>query len=330
MLINEILLHNIILAEINQNVKFNPTKANVYNTFNSLNTRCFNDSLPMCDIEMITDRKYLGYFHYDGVNGNQLINPKISINQAYQYTMSEFESVVAHEMIHYYLAYNGQDMSCDHSNYFHTLASQINSQLGLNINDTVDVTNMAYNNQQVQISSQLLGYMNSYLNTLKQYLGGIKNESKGKNGTLAQFYTNLYQFTQNIINSLQRCIKKRSLNEDIGQTAIQGVQTLIPLQPVNDLINGYEEYSNKTKNWMTDGRMDNNYSQYGKNGANNSNNNTSGLIYLLYNVYPKIKTQYQKCSMGYNSLIVTNEFRILDDLKSKIDAETNNAQGGNP
>ena len=108
---------------------------------------------------------------------------------------------------------------------------------------------------------------------------------------------------------------------------MQSIQTLVPLQPVTNLINGYNEYSNKVKNWMTDGRMGNYYSQYGDKALNNK---SGGLIDLLYNVYPKIKSQYQKCGMGYNSLIVTNEFGILDDLKNRIDTEINNAQGQQP
>ena len=34
--------------------------------------------------------------------------------------------------------------------------------------------------------------------------------------------------------------------------------------------------------------------------------------------------------MGYNSQVITNEFTIIDDLKTRIDAEINNAQGQNP
>lgn len=320
--VNENVLRQIILTEVNQNVRFNPTKAHVYNTFEAINRACFRGKLPMCGIKMISDRKYLGYFHYDEIIGNQLENPVISINENYQYTINEFESIVAHEMIHYYLAYYGIDIKCKHGNEFHNLANQINSRMGLNITDTVDISQMTYGRQNQQLSAQLLGYMNSYANSLKQYLPQIKNESKSKNGRLAEFYTTLYSFTENLVYALQRCVKKRSLNEDVGNL----VQQVLPFKPVNDYVNGFRDWYNDAARWFSmDGDSRNRRGQgYG------AQMNSTDLIGLLYNVYPNIKKQYQKYSMGYNSQTITNEFTMIDDLKSKIDAEINNAQGQNP
>jgi hypothetical protein len=314
-------LHKIIISEVNQNVRFNPTKVHVYNAFESINNACFNGKLPLCNIKMISDKKYLGYFSYEELVGNRIIDPTISINASYQYTIKEFESVVAHEMIHYYLAYYGIDVKCKHGNEFHSLASQINSSMGLQISDSVDVSQMSYSKQQFQISSQLLGYMSSYANSLKQYLPQIKQESKGKNGRLATFYSDLYIFTENLVVALNKAVKKRSLNEDMWQQ-------MIPFKPVNDYINGFRDWYNKSNRWFNslgDGGYD------GKSKYSNSNGvKSSDLIGLLYNVYPNIKKQYQKYSMGYNSQVITNEFTIIDDLKTRIDAEINNAQGQNP
>ena len=90
-------------------------------------------------------------------------------------------------------------------------------------------------------------------------------------------------------------------------------------------MHGYRNGYNKTQRWLT------NQNGYGNNMANNTfGGNNGGLIYLLYNIYPNLKKQYQKISIGYNSQVITNEFTVLDDLKSRIDDETNNAQGQNP
>ena len=324
MVLSEKKLHDIILSEVNQNVRFNPTKAHVYNVFGTINKACFNGQLPMCAIKMINDKKYLGYFSYSNVVGNRIANPTISINQAYQYTMLEFESVVAHEMIHYYLAYNGFDIKCKHGNEFHSLASKINASMGLQISDTVDVSQMTYQKQKIQISSQLLGYMDSYMNSLKQYLPQIKQESKNKGKRLYEFYANLYEFTENMIYALKKAISKRTLNEGL-------MQQVLPFNPIWDAVNGFKKYYNKTNNWIDKNLAqngNNNQWQYANAYSNGSGNNS--LIDLLYNVYPNIKKEYQNYSMGLNSLVITNEFTILDDLKSRIDAEINNAQGTNP
>ena len=339
--INEELIHRIIISEINQNVRFNPTKVHVYNIFNEINGSCFRNRLPLCNIQMLSNKKYLGYFSYDGINGNKLNNPTIYINPNYQYTIKELESVVAHEMIHYYLAYFGIDVNCKHGNEFHSLASQINSRMGLQINDTVDISNMGYSKQQMRISAQLLAYMNSYANSLKQYLPRINQESKNKNGRLATFYSELYSFTSYLVSALNRAVKKRSLNEGFWQKALSMggdalstvanditngmTQKVLPFKPINYMVNGFRKGYNNGQRWF----QRNNGTNTQRNGGNGLQRDNS-LTSLLYFVYPKIKRQYQNFSMGYSSQLVTNEFTIIDDLKTRIDAEINNAQGNKP
>lgn len=307
MILNEEFLHKIIISEIDQNVRFNPSKAHVYNTFNTINKNCFNGKLKPCNIQMISDRKYLGFFNYDGIKGNKLINPTISVNYKYQYTIKEFESVVAHEMIHYYLAYFGIN---NHGYEFQSLANKINRTMGLQISDTVDATQMGYNNQQLQVSGQLLGYMNACAKALNQYLPKIKQESNGKNGNLTEFFSTVYEFTYNLINALNRCISKKSLNEDL-------IQKVLPFKPIDDFRYGFKKYYAMAQNWIN-----------GKNGnttySNSGTISNTDLIGLLYSVYPKLRTKYQR--LGYKSTVITNEFKSIDDLKVRIDAETKNTQ----
>jgi len=337
-------LHRIIITEIEESIKINPTEVNVYKIFNEINSNFFGENpLPMCNIKMITDKRYLGYFKcYSDANGNGMTNPTIMINKMYQLTIKELESIVAHEMIHYYLAYYGVDKNCRHIDEFHRIASEMNKQLGLSITDTVDVTNTQYGNMgnKQSMSTELLGYMNSYLQSLTQYLPKISEECKGKSGNVLNVYRSFYYFTQNIIAALKRCIAKRSINEsfadsakmignnltnnvtnsftdNVKSTISNGIQSLIPIRALNGITNG-------------SGR--NEYYNSNANGNNNNNNNTSNekLIYLLYNYYPKLRKQYENISQMNPSQTIANEIKILDDLKTRIEAETKNAQGNNP
>ena len=48
--------------------------------------------------------------------------------------------IMVHEMIHYYLAYIGEDMRCRHGRKFKSLAEKLNREYGLHIEKRVDIS----------------------------------------------------------------------------------------------------------------------------------------------------------------------------------------------
>ena len=58
----------------------------------------------------------------------------------YDFTEQQFVDIMVHEMIHYYLAYFGQDRSCKHGKKFQEMAGRLNSDFGLHITSGVDIS----------------------------------------------------------------------------------------------------------------------------------------------------------------------------------------------
>ncbi len=315
MKINESLLRGIILNEINNAIRFNPNRAHLYKLFATINRQCFQRKLPMCGLVIKSMNGKLGLFSYEGRdNRGKLINPKIFINGDYQYTMEELEGLMAHEMIHYYLAYNGMDPRATHGKEFKDMANRISQMLGVPITDEIDTSNIPIGQTNtLGISPTLLAYMKSYKGSFENYLPKIKQEGKNKDGEMRQFYNAICFFTKDLIYALDRAINKRSLNEANF------------MKPINDFISGYKRGYNATLNALVGN------DNYGfKNVYNNpyySYSNMNGesdkktLIDLLYNHYPPLRRKYEKNAMGYSSNLISTLFATVDDLKARIDNE---------
>ena len=69
-----------------------------------------------------------------------LYNFSISITDYYDFTMEQFDDILVHEMIHYYLAYTGLDKRIRHGKEFKKMARKLNLNHGLNITSTVDLS----------------------------------------------------------------------------------------------------------------------------------------------------------------------------------------------
>lgn len=70
-------------------------------------------------------------------------NPKlatISISDYYDYNEDEFESLMVHEMIHYYLAFTGKDTKVTHGTKFMEMAERLNNEYGLKVDKKVDAS----------------------------------------------------------------------------------------------------------------------------------------------------------------------------------------------
>ena len=225
MIINEEYIHRLIIEEVNNSVLFRPTEANVIEAFNEINKSCFRGRLPLCNISLELPQNYVGYFHYDGINNYGLVNPLLCVNGNYSFTMLIFKSVVAHEMIHYYLAWTYRNSDCFHGELFQEWANFINSKLGLNITEEVDTRELQYGTDDASqtttddntniINNDVIGNLRNYYNAIKKYYSELETDVLKSNGNTAisNFIKTLSTFCTALLNALERCVSKQSLNE---------------------------------------------------------------------------------------------------------------------
>lgn len=342
MVLSEEYIRKIILQEISNAISANPTEYDLSMSFDKINNSFFNGCLPKCQFNLQLDKDYMGLFKYDGINAENetLINPIISVNGAYQYNTLQLDSIMAHEMIHYYLAYAYIDMQCTHGEAFQHMANEMNSELGLNIEEEVDTGNIQYKQSEENMfepSKELLAYMQSYMNSFAKYAAQMKkglNDNSIINATqnnyVVLFIQNLLTYTNAMVNALQRCVNSQSINEANGST-MNGTQL------VNDFKRGFRKGYRFTKELLYQifsfkrGAKTKN-ATYDSNGNLKTNKNIT-LVELLYSVFPTIEKNYEDInSQSENALnkfaYVTNVMTCSKELRDRIDAEINEFNNG--
>ena len=113
---------------------------NILAAFQSFNHKYFNDELPIPKVVIRHSYRTLGYFHCELDWNGGIINPIIEMTDNYDYTESQFRDILVHEMIHYYLVYNGKDKRCHHGKEFKKMSNDFNSRYGMNITSTIDLS----------------------------------------------------------------------------------------------------------------------------------------------------------------------------------------------
>jgi len=113
---------------------------NILAGFQYFNHKYFNDELPIPIIAVSHSYRTLGYFHCDFDIWGNITNPTIEISDNYDYLESQFDDILIHEMIHYYLVFNGKDKKCHHGKEFNKMAKEFNANYGTNITPTIDLT----------------------------------------------------------------------------------------------------------------------------------------------------------------------------------------------
>ena len=106
--------------------------------FRQYNTNYFNGVLPMPRIEIIHSFKYFGYFYSDICN-NTTVNPVIQISDNWEYEEYQLKDIMVHEMIHYYLAYVGKDITGSHGYEFYRMSNDFNMKYGLYITERINM-----------------------------------------------------------------------------------------------------------------------------------------------------------------------------------------------
>lgn len=117
---------------------------NMLLTFDECNMKYFEGKLPVPMFDLLHSFRTCGYFHCDYEQvwfSKKLYNFCISMTDYYDFTPKQFVDILAHEMIHYYLAYFGLDKSCSHGREFKKMAKRLNQTYGLNITKHLDISN---------------------------------------------------------------------------------------------------------------------------------------------------------------------------------------------
>lgn len=90
--------------------------------------------MPIPMFDLLHSFRTCGYFNCDYEQGwfsRTLYNFRISMTDYYDFTPKQFEDILVHEMIHYYLAYFGIDKSISHGREFKKMAKRLNQAYGL-------------------------------------------------------------------------------------------------------------------------------------------------------------------------------------------------------
>ena len=116
-----------------------PSKFNLISNFHYFNEEYFGGVLPLPKLVIRSSYRTLGYFHCDVDCYGNITNETIEISDNYDYNESQFRDILVHEMIHYYLLYEGLDTKCKHGKEFKKMANDFNSKYGMNITSTINL-----------------------------------------------------------------------------------------------------------------------------------------------------------------------------------------------
>lgn len=321
---------NRILSEIS-NTRYVPNIMKVDNEFKTLNQLLFNNKLPIPKFNITNDTKNLGFFSYTNVN-NTVTQPHISISAAYDYNDNDLDSVLAHEMIHYYLALKGIDMQGTHGTDWQYLANQFNTQYGLNISEKIDTNGYGQNNNPIQLDPQTKQALENYLKAFQTNYTQIMSETQqySQNTQInpqldlaKRAIKVILPFISAVINALQRCIQKQSLNE-----AQDLLRLWNPFNIANTFVNNYNKWGRRF------GKVARANSTNSRRGANNNNANTKNqnnsqsnnpydgktLYELMFNDYSKINKTYKAASTEIDKSIptTTSTMQLLESLKQHL------------
>jgi len=117
-----------------------------YNTVPMMFWECnrlyFNKSLPTPKFTIMNKLNILARFEYNpNKKGKHPIKwQEIKVSDCYDYDDNVFRDLIVHEMIHYYLAWNGIKDNKKHGREFMRMASELNEKYGLNVQKSIDAT----------------------------------------------------------------------------------------------------------------------------------------------------------------------------------------------
>lgn len=107
--------------------------------FHDCNQKYFGGVLPFPELKIRHSYKILGYFSCEYDKNGEMFNQCIEISDNYDYFEYQFKDILIHEMIHYYLAYVGLDVNCEHGTEFLNMANDFNIRYNMNITPTINM-----------------------------------------------------------------------------------------------------------------------------------------------------------------------------------------------
>ena len=117
-----------------------------YNTmpemFSECNRMYFNGSLPTPKYGLINKLNTLARFEFNrNKKGKNPIKwQKIKFSDCYDFPEDVFRNLMVHELIHYYIAWNGIRDNKDHGKEFMKIANELNTKYNLNVTQKVDAS----------------------------------------------------------------------------------------------------------------------------------------------------------------------------------------------
>ena len=117
-----------------------PTEEFVEERFRHFNALCFGGILPEVPVVLTSVKSYIGMCSYKkrriGRGRYEYYDFKFRINTRIDLSESEWEDIILHEMIHYYIALNGLQDSSAHGPLFRKMMRFINGTYGRHITVT--------------------------------------------------------------------------------------------------------------------------------------------------------------------------------------------------
>ena len=103
--------------------------------FNECNKKYFGGSLPIPYLNTMNKLNILARFEYnkDKKGKHPIKWQEIKFSDCYDYTEQDFHEMMVHEMIHYYIAWNGIKDNKEHGKEFMRIANELNEKFNLNI-----------------------------------------------------------------------------------------------------------------------------------------------------------------------------------------------------
>ena len=124
-----------------------------YNTMPRMFWECnrlyFDHSLPTPRFGMMKKLNILARFEFQkNKKGKAPIKRQIILfSEYYDFGEETFRNLMVHEMVHYYLAWNGVKTRSDHGKEFMSIANELNEIYGLNVTKTLDASSFTRTEQ---------------------------------------------------------------------------------------------------------------------------------------------------------------------------------------
>lgn len=110
--------------------------------FNECNKKYFNGSLPSPKYGLMNKLNVLARFEYNkNKKGKNPIKwQEIKFSDCYDFPENSFRDLMVHELIHYYIAWNGIKDNKEHGKEFMRIANELNTKYNLNVTQKVDAS----------------------------------------------------------------------------------------------------------------------------------------------------------------------------------------------